>query len=108
MRRASVINDWSSPSHHDRGFGELSGVRVVRIATHPSLQRKGWSSKTHPAFLSYIMSQTQYIIYIYNKPELWIVDYWGYHEWMNQAVTLMSSIIYFSCVAMNLIDGELD
>lgn len=30
---------------HDTGFGQLNGVRVVRIATHPALDKKGYGSE---------------------------------------------------------------
>merc|ERR1719330_1063847 len=37
---------WTLAQHflHD-GFARLSGARVVRIATHPALQRKGYASQ---------------------------------------------------------------
>jgi N-acetyltransferase 10 len=34
-----------SQQFHDTGFGQLNGVRVVRIATHPALDKKGYGSE---------------------------------------------------------------
>lgn len=46
LRPSGDLIPWTLTQHflHD-SFGELSGVRVVRIATHPSLQRKGYASE---------------------------------------------------------------
>ncbi|CAK9065097.1 unnamed protein product [Durusdinium trenchii] len=46
LRPSGDLIPWTLTQHflHD-SFGQLSGVRVVRIATHPSLQRKGYASE---------------------------------------------------------------
>ncbi|CAJ1456720.1 unnamed protein product [Effrenium voratum] len=46
LRPSGDLIPWTMTQHflHD-SFGQLSGARVVRIATHPSLQRKGYASE---------------------------------------------------------------
>jgi len=46
LRPSGDLIPWTLTQHflHD-GFGQLSGARVVRVATHPALQRKGYASE---------------------------------------------------------------
>ena len=34
-----------SQQFHDTGFGDLNGLRIVRVATHPALDKKGYGSE---------------------------------------------------------------
>ena len=42
-----------SEQFQDDSFAELSGVRIVRIATHPNAQGKGYGSKALELLLKY-------------------------------------------------------
>ncbi|KAF4656300.1 N-acetyltransferase 10 [Perkinsus chesapeaki] len=46
MRPSGDMIPWTlGQQYPDSGFGSLAGVRVVRIACHPSLQRKGYATE---------------------------------------------------------------
>lgn len=46
LRPSGDLIPWTLTQHFlHEGFGQLSGARVVRIATHPAVQRKGYASE---------------------------------------------------------------
>jgi N-acetyltransferase 10 len=46
IRPSGDLIPWTvSEQFQDKNFGKLTGVRIVRIATHPSANSKGYGSK---------------------------------------------------------------
>jgi len=54
IRPSGDLIPWTLSQHflHD-GFASLSGARIVRIATHPALQRKGYASEAIKQLVSW-------------------------------------------------------
>lgn len=54
LRPSGDLIPWTiSEQFQDDSFAELSGVRIVRIATHPNAQGKGYGSKALELILKY-------------------------------------------------------
>ncbi|EGR27233.1 hypothetical protein IMG5_199740 [Ichthyophthirius multifiliis] len=43
--------------YQDNDFGKLSGIRIIKIATHPDAQRKGYGSKALSLLQSFLQGQ---------------------------------------------------
>jgi|TARA_B110000285_G_C14617651_1_gene377731 N-acetyltransferase 10 len=46
-----------SEQFQDDNFGQLNGLRIVRIATHPGAQGKGYGSKAMDLLIKYYEGQ---------------------------------------------------
>ncbi|CAK0794876.1 unnamed protein product [Prorocentrum cordatum] len=60
LRPSGDLIPWTLTQHflHD-GFGQLSGARIVRIATHPALQRKGYASEALRQLLAWFEQRSR-------------------------------------------------
>ncbi|OLQ01371.1 UPF0202 protein KRE33 [Symbiodinium microadriaticum] len=60
LRPSGDLIPWTLTQHflHD-GFGQLSGARIVRIATHPALQRKGYASEAVKQMIAWFEQKTR-------------------------------------------------
>ena len=57
-RPSGDLIPWTiSEQYQDESFASLSGVRVVRIATHPSAQGRGYGSKAMELLLNYYQNK---------------------------------------------------
>lgn len=47
IRPSGDLIPWTiSEQYQDDSFGQLNGIRVIRIATHPNAQNKGYGTRT--------------------------------------------------------------
>ena len=54
IRPSGDLIPWTiSEQYQDEGFASLSGIRVVRIATHPQAQGRGYGSKAIELLINY-------------------------------------------------------
>jgi tRNA(Met) C34 N-acetyltransferase TmcA len=54
-----------SQQFSDNEFATLSGARVVRIATHPDVQKMGYGSRAMDLLLSYFQVYICKYVYVY-------------------------------------------
>ena len=58
MRPSGDLIPWTiSEQFQDRKFGQLNGIRIVRIATHPSAQGRGYGSRALDLLIKYYEGQ---------------------------------------------------
>jgi len=60
VRPSGDLIPWTLTQHflHD-SFGQLSGARIVRIATHPALHRKGYASEALKQFVAWFEEKSR-------------------------------------------------
>eukprot|EP00929_Paragymnodinium_shiwhaense_P120168 TRINITY_DN92075_c0_g1_i1.p1 TRINITY_DN92075_c0_g1~~TRINITY_DN92075_c0_g1_i1.p1 ORF type:complete len:1029 (+),score=279.74 TRINITY_DN92075_c0_g1_i1:154-3240(+) len=60
VRPSGDLIPWTLSQHflHD-SFAQLSGARIVRVATHPSLQRKGYASEAVKQMVAWFEERTR-------------------------------------------------
>ena len=54
IRPSGDLIPWTvSEQFQDDSFASLNGIRIIRIATHPAAQNKGYGSRTLELLLKY-------------------------------------------------------
>lgn len=58
IRPSGDLIPWTvSEQFQDDSFAQLNGIRIIRIATHPSAQNKGYGSRALELLLKYYEGQ---------------------------------------------------
>ena len=58
MRPSGDLIPWTiSEQFQDSNFGQLNGIRIVRVATHPSAQGRGYGSRALDLLIKYYEGQ---------------------------------------------------